>query len=425
VLLTIFDNDGYNNSFSEILTVVVRDVTVLSVSPSATEVQAGQQVNVTVVVKNNGAITETFNVTVYCNNTKLETQSVADLAPNAEATLTFTWNTVGLNEGAIYTIRAEISQIPGEANTTDNSFTSGVVRISQSPSGPSTPSGFWDTLLPYALPIGAGAGIASILLLAAITVLRKPSEQVGSPVEVTSTGLNPLLDMMGGELPESYSVMIIGGTSAGKSILCQQLTYRYLNQGKPCIYVTYDCFPNEIRESMKNFGWDISQHEENENFTFVDCYSSIAGRQSQEKYSVKQSFALSELGIVMSSAMSTLRQKSARVFFDSTTPLFTRVEPSKIVEFLQDRSAKIKGENGLFFFIVGKGTIQQDMLRRLEEIVDCIIDLEGYEEKGKTLRKMCIKKLRGRKFSNEWVSFKIDMKRGFVLSVPKRSSKKP
>jgi archaellum biogenesis ATPase FlaH len=93
------------------------------------------------------------------------------------------------------------------------------------------------------------------------------------------------------------------------------------------------------------------------------------------------------------------------------------------VEFLQDRSAQIKGENGTFFFIVGKGTLQEDLTRKLEEIVDCIIELEVHEEKGETVRKMHIKKLRGRRFTDQWVPFKVDMKKGFVLSAPKHSQK--
>jgi len=418
VNLTVFDSDGFSGSSSRTLTVVVHDVVVLSVSPSVTELQSGQEVYVTVVVKNEGTTNETFNVTVYYNNTKLETKSVANLAPTAEITLTFVWNTAGLPEGSVFTIRAETSQIPGEIDTIDNSLTgSSSVKISQKSSTPS----FWDIALAYAIPVGAV--IASLLLFAVVAFLRKPSKQVTSPVDAGSSELQPFIDMIGGELPDSYSVMIVGDASAGKSILCQQLAYRYINQGKPCVYVTYDCLPDEIRENMKNFGWEISSHEQNENFVFVDCYSSVAGKPSREKHFVKQPFALSELGIVMSMAVSELRQKSARIFLDSTAPLFTRLDSAKVVEFLQDRSAQIKGENGIFFFIVGKGTLQEDLRRRLEEIVDCIIDLELREEKGETIRKMHVRKLRGRRFSDQWVSFKIDMKKGFVLSAPKHSQK--
>jgi len=74
VILTVFDSDGLSGSSSKILAVVVHDVAILSVSLSSAEVQAGQQVNVTVVVKNTGTTAEAFNVTVFYNDTKLETK---------------------------------------------------------------------------------------------------------------------------------------------------------------------------------------------------------------------------------------------------------------------------------------------------------------------------------------------------------------
>jgi KaiC/GvpD/RAD55 family RecA-like ATPase len=418
VTLTVFDNDGYSNSFSRVLTVGVHNVAILSVSPSATEVQAGQQVNVTVVVKNEGTTSETFNVTAYFNQTAIGTQLVEGLAPNAEIILTFIWDTTGLADGLVYTIRAETSQIIGEADTSDNIVQGGTVKIASSQS---TPSGFLDTILPYAIPIGAV--IASILLLAVVTTLKKSGKPTASTIEAMPSEFQPFTDLMGGELPDAFSVMIIGEASAGKSILCQQLANKYLNQGKSCVYVTYDCFPDEIRSNMKNFGWDIPTHELNGLCVFVDGYSSTAGKASPEKYLLNQPFSLSELGINISTAMNELTQKAPRVFLDSTVPLFTRLDPSRVAEFLQDRSAQIKGENGIFFFTIGQGTIPQDQQHRLEEVVDCIIDLEMKEQKGETVRRLRIRKMRGRSVSDQWIKFNVDRKKGFLLSPSKQALK--
>jgi circadian clock protein KaiC len=228
---------------------------------------------------------------------------------------------------------------------------------------------------------------------------------------------------MGGELPEALSVMIVGAASSGKSVLCQQLAYKYVNEGKPCIYITYDCFPDEIRNNMRSFGWNISSHEQNGDLVFVDCYSSLAGKTSKETYSAKQAFSLWELGIAISTAIKKANQRSCRVFLDSTAPLFTRLDSAKVIEFLQDRGAQIRGDNGIFFFIVGKGTLQEEQRRKLEEIVDCIIELDVVEEKAQTVRRMRVRKMRGRSFSDQWFSFRIDAKIGLVPSTPKNSQK--
>jgi KaiC/GvpD/RAD55 family RecA-like ATPase len=413
VSLEVVDNEGHNGSFSEFLTIAVHDVAVLSVSPSATEVPAGQQVNIIIVVRNKGTTTETFNVTIYYNNNRIETQHVQDLPPNSETTLTVLWNTTGLTADSSYTLRAEISQITGETNTTDNNSLASVRILPQQ----SSPSDFWSVIQPYVFPISAVIG--SALLLTVVTLRRRSNGKTASSIKPATSQLEPFEDAIGGELPEAFSVMIIGDTSSGKSVLCQQLAYRYLAQGKPCTYITYDCFPDEVRKNMKSFGWDVSAHEQNGNFVFVDCYSSIAGKTSQEKYFTKQAFSLSELGMVVSTALNRADRRSCRVFLDSTAPLFTRLDSARVTEFLQDHGAQIKGNNGIFLFVVGRGTLQEDLRRRLEEIVDCIIDLDAYEEKKQTVRRIRVRKIRGRSFSDQWISFKIEVQKGLVLFTPR------
>lgn len=104
-----------------------------------------------------------------------------------------------------------------------------------------------------------------------------------------------------------------------------------------------------------------------------------------------------------------------RVFLDSIVPLLTHVVPSKVVEFLQNRSARIKGVKGTFIFSIGKETIEPNLISRLEEAVDCVIELEV--SKGRTVRRMRIKKMRGRKTSSKWIRFEIESAKGIVFLV--------
>ena len=221
--------------------------------------------------------------------------------------------------------------------------------------------------------------------------------------------------------PDAYSVMIVGGADSEKSTFCQQLANGYLKQGKSILYITYDQFPEEVRINMRELGWEISGYEQKESFIFLDAYSSIGGKQSKENFFVKQPFALSELGIGMSLTLNRFGKDSTKVFLDSTSPLFNRVDPSKVVEFLQDRIAKIKGENSMFFFTVGKGTIQENFLRRLEEIVDCVLELEVQKEKKKIVRKVHFKKLRGQNQPN--FDILVDTTDELTLSTLNPSSK--
>jgi hypothetical protein len=91
-------------------------------------VQQGQNVNFHVVAKNEGTKTETFNITAYYNNTAIETKTVTNLEPNTETTITFIWNTTGVPLGN-YTLSAYAHPLPGETETTDNTFIDGTVEV--------------------------------------------------------------------------------------------------------------------------------------------------------------------------------------------------------------------------------------------------------------------------------------------------------
>ena len=106
------------------------DITVQSVTPSATEVNPGTIVTITVTVKNiaNISSTETFTVTTKYNNTIISTQQVTALAQGAARILTFNWDTTGLQSGN-YIINAEASTVTEELNTENNKRTGDTVKI--------------------------------------------------------------------------------------------------------------------------------------------------------------------------------------------------------------------------------------------------------------------------------------------------------
>jgi len=75
----------------------------------------------------------------------------------------------------------------------------------------------------------------------------------------------------------------------------------------------------------------------------------------------------------------------------------------------------MKGENGIFIFTLGEGVVKPDIVNRLEEAVDGIIELNIYEEEGQSLRRMRVKKLRGQRHLNEWVLYDIKADVGIVF----------
>jgi len=107
---------------------VIHDVAITQVTPSSAWAYEGWLMNITVMARNNGNISETFDVTAYCNNTAIGTIPVIDLPSNGETTLTFTWNTTGVASGN-YVISANASIVPYEFNTANNRYVDGVVEL--------------------------------------------------------------------------------------------------------------------------------------------------------------------------------------------------------------------------------------------------------------------------------------------------------
>jgi len=75
------------------VTVKVHEVAAISQTTNTTLVKQGEGVRIDVTIKNLGNYTETFDVTVYYDNTVIGTKTVSDLAPGAETIISFEWNT--------------------------------------------------------------------------------------------------------------------------------------------------------------------------------------------------------------------------------------------------------------------------------------------------------------------------------------------
>jgi len=84
----------------------VHDIAVTSVTPDPTEVDVGDSVTINVTVTNQGNYSETFDVTVYYDDTTIDTETDISLESGASTTLTFTWDTAEVDKGT-YTISAE------------------------------------------------------------------------------------------------------------------------------------------------------------------------------------------------------------------------------------------------------------------------------------------------------------------------------
>jgi hypothetical protein len=134
--ITVYANDTSGNVGSSekvyFTILIVHDVAVIDVQCSSAEVHVGQIVNITVLVQNEGIVTETFNTTAYYNETIIQTQTVTNLAPDTQTILTLSWNTTDVAPDT-YIIKAIASTVEGETDTADNTKVDGTVKIVKPP----------------------------------------------------------------------------------------------------------------------------------------------------------------------------------------------------------------------------------------------------------------------------------------------------
>jgi len=114
--------------FSDVIP--IHDVAITDVTPSATQVTGGETVTVSVVTENQGTMSETFDVNCYANLTLIGSETIT-LSPGASTTPTFPWSTPFSN--ATYEISATATTVPGETDTSDNTFTDGTVEVVRPP----------------------------------------------------------------------------------------------------------------------------------------------------------------------------------------------------------------------------------------------------------------------------------------------------
>jgi len=131
VTLTVVDDDDETwLTWASVWIASGRDVAVIDVKPYANETAGILPINVT--VKNEGDVTETFNVTLYYSNMTgnytIKTQTVLNLAPGSEEMYTFSWDIHYVTKDN-YTIFARASNVTDETDLLDNELWDGTVRV--------------------------------------------------------------------------------------------------------------------------------------------------------------------------------------------------------------------------------------------------------------------------------------------------------
>lgn len=96
-------------------------------------------------------------------------------------------------------------------------------------------------------------------------------------------GLDELIGNGGGSFAENTVTLIYGPPKVGKSIFSYQFTYEGLHNNEPCLYISTDYGLKDMERNIANFGWNLNEYIENENFYLIDAISTISGGEIESK----------------------------------------------------------------------------------------------------------------------------------------------
>ena len=84
-----------------------------------------------------------------------------------------------------------------------------------------------------------------------------------------STGLPALDSLIEGGLLKNSMTLVTGGTGTGKTIMCLQFLWEGLQKGEPCVFLSLEEDPEDIKADARQFGWDLEKYEEKGLFRII------------------------------------------------------------------------------------------------------------------------------------------------------------
>ncbi len=181
------------------------------------------------------------------------------------------------------------------------------------------------------------------------------------------------------EVPTKNMILLAGPPGSGKSSFCEQTVLQNLAMDTPVIYVTTECDPSRVEESLKEKG--LARIEPNL-LSFVDAYNETVGISVSERPDTVHADCanLSSIGIAISRLQERIGKKSALLVFNSLVSPYLLSGP-EVVRFMRLTLSRFTGEGNSVLACMDEGCSKQEDLGAMMSISDGVIKMETREGK--------------------------------------------
>lgn len=223
-------------------------------------------------------------------------------------------------------------------------------------------------------------------------------------LEKMKTGIKGFDEMLNGGIPKNRSVMVVGSTGVGKTVLLNEFIYRGITKfDQPGVIVTMEEKPEDIERNVSGFGWDYEKLQEEGKLKIVDVSPQISQEiREGTDYNLgplveRIKYAVNDIG-------------AERVAIDSLSALFNRFQEKDPIRTAIYQIIDEMKSMGVTAMLTAEKTGGENTLARYgveEYVADGAIELTRGKGDEAVLRNMWTRKMRGANFRSDKVNFEI------------------
>ncbi|MEW5760198.1 MAG: ATPase domain-containing protein [Candidatus Thermoplasmatota archaeon] len=210
---------------------------------------------------------------------------------------------------------------------------------------------------------------------------KAEAREIEFKVEKVKTGNTRLDDLLLGGIPMGTNVLIIGPPFIGKETLVDTFIIDGLVKGIPCIIVTTDASPLEIKEEMKYILPIIDEYERIGLLKYVDVYTRVMGLDEKNENAEYVDHPTDYIKIMdaIEKIVSKFKDKYAtyRLVVRSISTFITYSEPAITYRFLQSITGRCKRSKIVALYALDKGMHTETEVQTIGHLMDGSIEMKS------------------------------------------------